>query len=207
MPIRGCTVIAVEGTHASGKTTLVHGLASHFRERGVHLTCVDEPARDSPFMEDIVLRGHGAFDITAELDTFSAMLTTHLRAARHHSVLITDKTPLNVIAYARALLPPDDTAVIDAMLGLCAATADLYDAVLYLSDVFNPAQRGDPWRSKVAGPQASIDSQLRRAAAQARISLIEVPRALTTQQRVQWISGHLADSGCSACPAIRLIRP
>ncbi len=34
--LRDCVVIAVEGTHASGKTTLAHALAAHYRERGIH---------------------------------------------------------------------------------------------------------------------------------------------------------------------------
>lgn len=195
MAIRGCTVVAVEGTHASGKTTLVHALVSHYRERGIHVGGAGEPARVSPFMEDIVLRGQGTFDMVAELDAFAAMLTTQLRAARHHSVLIADKTPLNVIAYARTLLPDHDRPVIDAMLGLVTATASLYDAVYYLSDAFDPRQPGDHWRSKVADQQAVIDAGLRQAAMQAGVRLIDVPPDLTTQGRVRWISGHLAESG------------
>ena len=195
MPIRGCTVIAIEGTHASGKTTLVHALVAHYREHGIHITCTDEPARTSPFIEDIVLRGLGSFDVTAELDTFAAMVTTQLRTARHHSVLVTDKTTLNVVAYARSLLPPEDQPVIEAMLGLSAVTAGMYDVVYYLSDIFDPRQRGDAWRSKVAGQQAIIDAALRRAAGQAGVTLTDVPRGLTTQQRVRWMSGHLADTG------------
>jgi deoxyadenosine/deoxycytidine kinase len=30
--MRKCAVLAVEGTHASGKTTLTHALAAHYRE-------------------------------------------------------------------------------------------------------------------------------------------------------------------------------
>lgn len=59
MPIRNCTVVAVEGTHASGKTTLIHALTSYYRARGVHANCTGEPARNSPFMEEIVLHGKG----------------------------------------------------------------------------------------------------------------------------------------------------
>jgi predicted ATPase len=195
MPIRDCKVIAIEGTHASGKTTLVHALVSHYREHGIHITCVDESARSSPFMEDIVLRGRGTFDIVAELDTFAAMLTSQLRAARHHSVLVADKTLVNVVAYARSLLPERDGPVVDAMLGLCTATAGLYDAVLYVCDAFDPHQCGDALRSKVASQQADIDIALRQIAAQADIGLIDVPRGLTTQERVRWISGHLAETG------------
>lgn len=195
MPIRDCTVIAVEGTHASGKTTLVHALVSHYRERGIHITCVDEPSRNSPFMEEIVLHGRGTFDIVAELDTFAAQYTTQLRAARHHAVLVADKTPMNVVAYARSLLPEQDAPVIDAMLGLCAATAHLYDAVLYASDVYDPRQPGDALRSKVADQQAEVDKVLREVAAHAGITLIEIPRRLTTPDRVRWISRHLAETG------------
>jgi predicted ATPase len=195
VPIRDCAVIAIEGTHASGKTTLVHALVSHYRERGVHVTGIGEPARSSPFMEDIVLRSRGAFDVVAELDTFAAMLTTQLRAARNHAALITDKTPLNVVAYARSLLPEKDEPVIVAMLGLLAATSGMYDAVLYLSDTFNPHQEGDAWRSKVADQQSAIDAGLRQVAGHVGISLIDVPLQLTTAQRVQWITAHLADSG------------
>jgi hypothetical protein len=202
VPIRDCTVIAVEGTHASGKTTLVHALVSHYRERGVHVTCTEEPARTSPFMEDIVLRGLGTFDLAVELDTFAAMLTMQLRAARQHAVLIADKTTLNVVAYAQALLPDQDRTVIDAMLGLSAATVGIYDAVLYVTDAFDPHQRGDDWRSKVAGQQAGIDARLRQVAAQAGVSLIEVPAGLTTQQRVRWISGHLAQLVRGILPAL-----
>jgi TRAP-type uncharacterized transport system fused permease subunit len=100
-------------------------------------------------------------DVIAELDTFAAQLTTQLRAARHRSVLVADKTLVNVVAYARSLLPERDAPVIDAMLALCAATAGLYDAVFYASDAFNPHQPRDALRAKVAGQQAGIDAVLR----------------------------------------------
>jgi predicted ATPase len=200
VPIHGCTVIAVEGTYASGKTTLVHALASHFREQGVDIACVDEPARHSPFMEDIVLRGRGKFDVAAELDTFAAMLTSHLRAARNHAALVTDETPLNVVAYARSVLSPWDKPVIDAMLGLAAATSSHYDAVLYVSDAFDARQNGAVSRSSAADQQAVIDAALRKAATQAGVTLIDVPPGQTTGQRVQWISAHLAHSGVLAVP-------
>jgi hypothetical protein len=34
--LRDCVVLAIEGTHASGKTTLTHALATYYRERGIH---------------------------------------------------------------------------------------------------------------------------------------------------------------------------
>lgn len=195
MPIRKCRVVAVEGTHASGKTTLIHALTSYYRECGVHANCTGEPARSSPFIEEIVLHGKGEFDLIAELDTFARQFSDQLRAARHYDLLITDKTPLNVVVYARLLLPDEDSSAVEAMLQLCAATRTLYDAVLYTSDAYNPSQPGDAWRVKVAHQQAQVDRVLRELAAQAGMALIEVPRGLTTMERVRWISARLADWG------------
>ena len=64
--LRDCIVIAIEGTHASGKTTLTHALAAYYRERGIHVATVEEPARHSPFIEEIVVHGKGTFDLETE---------------------------------------------------------------------------------------------------------------------------------------------
>lgn len=193
MPIRDCVIIAVEGTHASGKTTLVHALTSHLRAASIHAECTNEPARYSPFMEEIVLHGKGSFDWAAELDVFAAQLTTQLRAARHHTVLITDKTLANVLAYARLLLPGDDEPVLEAMAGMCRAVSGMYDAVFYCSDTFDPRQRGDGFRDKVADRQNDVDESLRTTCAEVGISLIDVPQGLDTAARVAWISWRLAE--------------
>ena len=204
MPIRDCRVVAIEGTHASGKTTLVHALVSHYRERGIHITCTGEPARTSPFMEEIVLHGKGVFDVVAELDALGAQITTQLRAARHHTLLVTDKTLINVVAYARLLLPPENLPVVEAMQHLCQATAGMYDAVFYTSDSYNPRQAGDRFRDKVAEQQTDVDAGLRQAAAHAGLRLIDVPKRLTTTERVTWISAYLAETDSVRASLTRL---
>jgi uridine kinase len=40
--VRGCLLVGIDGTHACGKTTLVHALTAHYRERGVLVDCVGE---------------------------------------------------------------------------------------------------------------------------------------------------------------------
>jgi thymidylate kinase len=72
--LRDCVVLAVEGTHASGKTPLTHALAAHYREQGIHVATVEEPARNSPFIEEIVVHGKGQFDLETEVDLFAAQL-------------------------------------------------------------------------------------------------------------------------------------
>jgi thymidylate kinase len=195
MPIRDCVVVAVEGTHASGKTTLVHALTSHLRQHSINAECTGEPARYSPFIEEIVVHNRGGFDLTTELDLFAAQITTQLRASRHHSVLVTDKTIANVVAYARLLLPGTHTAALDAMAGLCRAVAGMYDAVFYCSDTFNPRQAGDRFRDKVADQQNDVDQALRKMCAEVAIPLIDVPPGMDTARRVAWISAKLTEKG------------
>jgi len=125
--MRDCTVLAIEGTHASGKTTLTHALAAYYREQGIHVTTVEEPARHSPFIEEIVVHGKGQFDLETEADLFAAQLSAQLRAARQHSMIIADKTIANVLAYARIVLPAPagsrQAAVLTAMEVFCRAWA------------------------------------------------------------------------------------
>ena len=77
--LRDCVVLAIEGAHASGKTTLAYGLAAYYRECGIHVGVVEEPARSSPFIEEIVVHGRGTFDLETEVDLFAAQLSADSR--------------------------------------------------------------------------------------------------------------------------------
>jgi thymidylate kinase len=144
--LRDWVVLALEGTHASGKTTLTHALAAYYRERGIHVATVEEPARHSPFIEEIVVHGKGAFDLETEVDLFAAQLPAQLRAARQHTMIIADKTIANVMAYAWLVLqtPPGsrEAAVQEAMKAFCEAWAPVYDAVFYCCDRFRAPRPG-----------------------------------------------------------------
>lgn len=197
--LRDCVVIAIEGTHASGKTTLTHALAAHYRERGVHVTTVDEPARHSPFIEEIVVHGKGAFDLETEADLFAAQLSAQVRAARQHSMIVCDKTIANVLAYARLVLqaPPHSRAadVLAAMEAFCRAWAGTYDAVFYCCDQFSQHQAGDPYRAKVLDLQPAADRVVRATCATVGQRVIDIPPNMTTGQRVQWIAGQVTKLG------------
>ncbi|MFJ2187840.1 AAA family ATPase [Kitasatospora sp. NPDC087861] len=195
MPIRDCQVVAVEGTAAGGKTTLVHALTAYYREQGVNVAATGEPARVSPFMEEIVLHGKGEFDLTAELDAFAAQLSTTMRAARNHSLLITDKTPANVVAYTRLLLDQGDPqvrAVLRTMESLCNAWMPLaYSAVIHCRDQYDQAAGGDRFRGKVLDLQNATETAVYEAIRTTNVPIIDLPQGLTTQARVEWIAKHL----------------
>jgi predicted ATPase len=197
--LRDCVVIAVEGTHASGKTTLTYALAAHYRERGVHVATVEEPARQSPFIEEIVVHGKREFDLECEVDLFAAQLSAQLRAARQHTMIICDKTVANVLAYAWIVLkpPPGSRSAItlDAIKTFCQSWAGSYDAVFYCRDRFNQNQVGDPYRSKVLDLQADADQVVRSTCAAVGQRVIDIPPNMSTAERVEWISGRLVYLG------------
>jgi predicted ATPase len=199
MALRDCAVIAMEGTHASGKTTLVHALTAAYRQRGVHVACTDEVARTSPFIEEIVIHNRGTFDLATEVDLFAAQLTSQLRASRHHALLICDKTVVNVLAYARLVLEAtpgsQDAAVVEAMEGFCRAWTPTYDAVFYCPDHYAADQGGDPFRAKVVDLQEATDRMLRNTCAAAGISLIELPAQLTVDERTHWVMATVDSLG------------
>ncbi|MDG4793049.1 MULTISPECIES: AAA family ATPase [Micromonospora] len=203
MSVRDCVLIGIEGTHAAGKTTLVHALTAHYRQRGVQVDCTGEPARTSPFIEEIVIHGKGTFDLATEVDLFAQQLSMTLRTARHNKLLICDKTVVNVLAYARMVLPATeashDADVLDAMAHFCRAWAPTYDAVFYLPDRYpDPA---DPFRAKVTHLQDQTAEAVRRTHAEVGLTLVEVPGGLGTPERIDWIARRV-DPLLAGQPAI-----
>jgi hypothetical protein len=199
--VRGCVLVAIEGTHASAKTTVVHALTAHYRARGVLVDCVAEPARTSPFIEEAVIHGKGTFDLATEVDLFAAQLSAQLRAARHHHLLICDKTIVNVLAYARLILPTvpgrREAAVLDAMTAFCRAWAPTYDAVFHLSDRYGDG--ADPFRAKVTHLQDATATAVRDVCATVGLPLVDVPEGLDLPDRVAWIA-RWVDGLLSAAP-------
>jgi predicted ATPase len=191
--IRSCVVVAVDGTHASGKTTLVHALAAHYRGAGVLVDVVAEPARTSPFVEETVIHRTGpGFDLVCEVDLFAAQLSAQARAARHQELLICDKTITNVLAYTRLVLTPtatlDSRPVLDAMAAFCRAWAPVYDGVLFCADHYN---QPDPMRAAVADLQQAADNAIRAAYADTGADLLAVPAGLTVPERVEWATARV----------------
>jgi hypothetical protein len=202
VPIRDCRVIAIEGTQAAGKTTLVHALTAHLREQSIGVSCTGEPARVSPFMEDIVLHGQGNFDLVAEMDLLAQHFTVPLRAARHHQLLITDKTPANVLALARLVLDPTEpgtAAVLAAADAMCRAWMPLaYDAIVYCRDRYDQKAGGDRMREKVLSLQEDSDTAIFKACRATGVPILEVPTGLTVAERVHWTVEVVEKMGLTA---------
>jgi thymidylate kinase len=197
MAIRDCKIVAVEGALAAGKTTLVHALTAHYRSQGVHVACTGEPARSSPYVEEIVIHGHGDFDLACEVDLFAAQLADLVRSARHHQLLIADKTIANVLGYARLVLgaPRDGLTnnVLNAMTAFCRAWAPVYDVVFYLTDHYDPAPATDRHRTRLAPIQEQADAIIRQTCEGTGLALTDVPAGLPPDDKLRWVTSRLTN--------------
>jgi predicted ATPase len=160
---------------------------------------VDGPARNSPFIEEIVVHGQGVFDLECEVDLFAAQLSAQLRAARQHPMIICDKTIANALAYAWLVLetPPRSraAAALAATEAFCRAWAGTYNAVFYCCDRYSQHQPGDPYRAKLLDLQPAADRVVRSTCATVGQRVIDIPPNMTTAQRVQWIAGRVTKLG------------
>lgn len=198
MAIRGCRVIALEGSHGTGKSTLVHALVAHYKCRNIHATSLAETARLSPFVEEIVVHKVGEFDITAELHLFTSQIAQEQLLARHHEILVCDKTVANAIGYARLLLDKGDDSFSSKMLQqmehLSRVYVQQYDAVIYVSDFYELTSTNDPFRPNDIEFQRRADESIKKVCNQIGLSFLELPKGLSTEQKIAWINSKTSFS-------------
>jgi nicotinamide riboside kinase len=199
MALRGCTVVAVEGTQTSGKTTLAHALVAHLRERGIHAAYADEPARSSPLVEEVMTGLLTGFDLMCEMDLFAAHITTQIRASRNHSVLVADKTILNAIAYCRHIFGHSaghqERLVLDAMASLAYAWAHIYDLIFLCQESFVQRLESPAYKAPIFNFQEPVRGALLDVLNDCGSPLSRVPTGLTTAQRVEFVTGELRARG------------
>lgn len=195
--IRGKPLVAVDGTHASGKTTLLYGLASRLRERGHDVVLLPEPARHSPLVDDVVLRGIGDFDLTLEAELLASHVRQVTRASRAGSVLLSDRTPLNVIVYSRLLLDLKDGSweqdLLQSMITFAHVWQRQYDMVLFCVDKFDQSAGGDRYRQKVTHLQEALMGPLADEYENSGALLVRVPEGLSNDRRLDFALGELRE--------------
>lgn len=105
-----------------------------------------------------MIPGKGQFDMACEVDLVAAQLSATLRAARHHTLLICDKNVVNVLAYARLVLPTtaggSDAARVEGradigQLGVTVAATDVPEGPLAPRTDAVATPSGDPRRERL----------------------------------------------------------
>ncbi len=90
-------LIAITGTHGTGKTTLSFQLAAEYKKLGANVKIIQEVARTCPF------------PLNAEMTRETALWIYHehskkeLEACRDHDVVICDRTSFDSFVYAECL--------------------------------------------------------------------------------------------------------
>jgi len=189
----GAAVVALEGAHGTGKSTLAHALVAHYKARSVNAALVSETARRSAFVEAVVIHGSAAFGLEAELQLFAAHIAEEQLTARHHELIVCDKTLANVMGYARLIVSEvrESQELLDAMTGLVAAYASYYDGVFYMSETYDLSITNDPYRPVDRSFQINADLYIRRACMDAGIALTDLPTGLDLQAQVVWASQRI----------------
>lgn len=194
MSIRNCRIIAIEGSHGTGKSTLVHALTAHYKSSNIHAASLAELARESPFVEETVIHKYAEFDLSAELHLFASQIAREQLLARFHQLLICDKTIANVLGYSRIFLPNDSSAFQIEMLAhlqtFCRIYATQYDAVIFVSDVYDLLSTQDPFRPKDIEFQRQADESIKNVCREMNIPLMELPLGLSLAEKVAWVVEH-----------------
>lgn len=195
--IRNARLIAVEGTHGTGKTTLVHALASRLKEAQTHVGVQEDAARVSPLVEDVMVHGRGEIDLSTEIHLLASQLAGEQSLARHHELVLCDKSAVSVIAYTRlyvAAMDQGDEALFQAMGELVQRYAGRYDGIFFLADLYEIHETLDPYRPVNLPLKRERAGELIRAELEAAdVRVHDVPTGLVTEQKVEWILTRISD--------------
>ena len=94
--------IAIIGTHGVGKTTLAYKLAAYYKSEGQNVKIINELARECPFpLND-------SMDLHTTLWILHSHIAKELNAiAQKYEIIVSDRSAIDSIIYARCLLPND----------------------------------------------------------------------------------------------------
>lgn len=115
-------IIAVTGTHGTGKTTLTFNLASHYKEQGLNVKIIQEVARFCPFPLNKEMTKETAQWI------FFEHSKKELEACKDHEVVICDRTSFDSFVYAEFL----DLPIHENIIKYAKQSLNLYDSLYFV---------------------------------------------------------------------------
>ena len=187
---KGEILIEFDGTHASGKTTLKYLIAAKLKEIGINCVVLPEPARNSVLVDDVVLRNKGNFDIPLEVDLIMNHISLCIRGARDGDIILSDRTPVNVLAYTKLLVDSSDemeSGLLERCESLVEKWIEFYDLVFYCQDFYQADISKDNLRSKVVGIQSDVDSETRNQYDRFGCNLQFISKGLSSEEKANFV--------------------
>jgi thymidylate kinase len=188
--IRESYVFAIDGTHASGKTTLLYSVAAYLKSRNFNCIVLPEPSRNSPLVDDVVLHNSGSFDLPLELDLIATHLIQCIRASRKYPIILSDRTPINVLAYTNLLVKlknKNEKRILNSVEIFIYNWSSSYDLIFYCQDYYSQYQADDKMRTKVLNIQSEVDTQTREYYKKANIELEYIPKGKLLSDQTEWV--------------------
>ncbi len=195
MSNRKSILIGIEGSHGAGKTTTALALTAYLKSHHVHAGYLPEVARNSPYIDDIIVRKTRQYDIASELHLFASQIDEEQKYCRNYDVVVCDRTVMTVIGYSNTYLSEAtgwNGEILDKMRDFSAVYAQNYGALLYLGDRYEAQMTLDALRPNVGSDRVIIDTAIRKACTDACLPLAELPLGLSTDQRVTWILSNVS---------------
>jgi thymidylate kinase len=190
--IGGGVLVAIEGAHGSGKTTLVMAVTACLKVAGWNAIAVAEVTRTSPFVEETaIFKGRG-YSISSQLQLFASQIVQENLAARHHEIVVADRSIFNSVAYGRFLLEaPEDRDVLDAMNRLAENYGRFYDCIFYLDASWLDAGVNDAFRPTDSEFWHQANDSLISVLRHSGVLLLEVPVSLSLATMTDWVVARI----------------
>ncbi len=188
--IKGKYLLAFDGTHASGKTTLIYQIAARLREKGINCVVLPEPARNNPLVDDVVLREIDVFDIPLEIDLIMNHISQCIRGTRNSEIILSDRTPVNVLAYTNLLISSKnqlENNLLDKCNTLTEVWVKFYDLIFYCQDHYTADIDTDNLRSKVVDMQNEVDVETRKQYEKFGCDIRFIPKGLSLDKKADFV--------------------
>lgn len=190
-------LIAVEGTHCTGKSTFATALAAALLDLGWRVGLVGEVVRENLAIVDHV-RSATTFTLESQIQLAAHHLHAEATSAVGHEIVVTDRSVLNVLGYLDAQdmtgHDPDAADLAHTFRAFVTHATRRYQAIFFLHDHF-PIDRSDPLRSGTHRWQTQVHTGLEAALGGARCPVHHVPTGLTTTDRVAFAITTLREKG------------
>lgn len=181
------TIIAIEGAHGTGKTTLTYALSASLAAQGHPINVVGEVVRSSPWFQEALLRGDGTVEQHAFVHLFADQLRREIEATLHSTYVVLDRTVFSCLGYwdlrSRGNTSDGSAELLETFAAHYSAS---YDFVIYCHDRY-PLERGqDPFRNTDESFRAESDQAIAAVLERNGVSCTSLPTGLTVSQKVSW---------------------